>query len=165
MQVLRVRVDSLRKEKRRKKKKITTSISSASPYATIFYNRLLLCVIEIMILWCTSLRVVSTIVRDYIPSPTLAQVGDECSNSYKIIEQQQDSYSMCSRAQTQACFSHLHTQVAHEHARVQNVEVENNRLSWLLQNATRAIFYDYELLVSSLQNWVEANTTIGVTYS
>ena len=144
--------------------KLSTTPPSPS-YSTIFCNRLTICVIEILILWCTSLRVVTTVVRNYIPSPTLTQVGQECSASYETIELQQERYSSCSRAQTQECFAYLKMEVVDEQTRVGEVEAMNNKLISQMRNASLNMFYDYDLLVNSLQNWVEANPTIGVAYS
>ena len=99
-----------------------------------------ICVIEILILWCTSLRVVTTVVRNYIPSPTLTQVGQECSASYETIELQQERYSSCSRAQTQECFAYLKMEVVDEQTRVGEVEAMNNKLISQMRNASLNMF-------------------------
>ena len=123
----------------------------------VVISRTILCVFDILLLWCTALSVVLSIVRTCIRAPPLPFVYNECLSSYNVVTQEHSSYSACVRAQGRQCDTALRVAVTEELSRSTSAERENALLLSSLQNVSGLCASDYSAKLTILQDWVIAN--------
>ena len=89
------------------------------------YNRLLLCVLAICLMWCTSLKVASTFAGVFIQTPDLKDVYSSCNRAFDVTNDQRTSYVSCVEVQLGYCYMNLQSAADREAARVEKAREDN----------------------------------------
>ena len=98
---------------------ICSDLFNSSQSCQKYLNRLLICFFAVLLLWLTSLQVVTSLVDRFVQTPSWTLIYKSCEFAYdKTIEQKHDYYE-CSKNQLKSCSSDL----------LQQYNLENNRIS------------------------------------
>lgn len=68
-----------------------------------FFNRMIICGIAVVLLWCTSLSIAVLIVQNFIAAPSYRDIYDTCEYAYDVSVDEKEAYHSCTDRQLSQC--------------------------------------------------------------